>query len=333
MKRAFVKYDNIVNHILDGIENQYFKMNDQLPSLLNLASEFNVSRDTVVKAYKELQMIGAITAYPGKGYFVSGTNINREKKIFMMFDVFTPYKEVLYNGFLEGLKNKGSVELFFHNYNAALFEKLLHDNSGKYTDYIIIPILGKKDVASITELSHNNKVYILDTGKEEIGNELPSVCQDFKSGLYDSLEQGIQHLKKYNRVNMVLKPAVNFSEKRMVNAMKEGFTAFCRDFKMQGQIQDKLKMPKAGVKTCYVLHDDNDLITLIEYINANNLKISHDIGVISYNETPLKKIVKNGITTISSDFREMGLSMAEMILKQQKKQVSCNAKLTIRNSI
>ncbi len=29
------------------------------------------------------------------------------------------------------------------------------------------------------------------------------------------------------------------------------------------------------------------------------------LGVISYNETPLKKIILNGITTISTDFQMM----------------------------
>jgi DNA-binding LacI/PurR family transcriptional regulator len=44
------------------------------------------------------------------------------------------------------------------------------------------------------------------------------------------------------------------------------------------------------------------------------------IGIISYNETPLKDS-KNGITTISTDFEAMGKILAEMILKGTKDQL------------
>jgi hypothetical protein len=36
---------------------------------------------------------------------------------------------------------------------------------------------------------------------------------------------------------------------------------------------------------------ENDLVVLIERILATELKIGKDVGVISYNETPLKKII------------------------------------------
>ena len=42
------------------------------------------------------------------------------------------------------------------------------------------------------------------------------------------------------------------------------------------------------------------------------------IGIISYNETPLKKVVENGITTISTDFKAMGKLLANMILENKK---------------
>ncbi len=48
---------------------------------------------------------------------------------------------------------------------------------------------------------------------------------------------------------------------------------------------------------------ENDLVILIERILAAGLKVGKDVGVISYNETPLKKIILNGITTISTDFK------------------------------
>jgi DNA-binding LacI/PurR family transcriptional regulator len=43
-----------------------------------------------------------------------------------------------------------------------------------------------------------------------------------------------------------------------------------------------------------------------------------EIGIVSFNETPLKGIIAPGITTVSTDFAEMGKTMAEMILNHHK---------------
>jgi DNA-binding LacI/PurR family transcriptional regulator len=55
--------------------------------------------------------------------------------------------------------------------------------------------------------------------------------------------------------------------------------------------------------------------------------------LISYNETSLKKIILNGITTISTDFQMMGEKAAELILNQSTEHVAIPFYLTLRNSL
>jgi len=43
------------------------------------------------------------------------------------------------------------------------------------------------------------------------------------------------------------------------------------------------------------------------------LTVGKDIGIISYNETPLKEILLDGITTISTDHDQMGRTAAGLI--------------------
>ena len=57
-----------------------------------------------------------------------------------------------------------------------------------------------------------------------------------------------------------------------------------------------------------------DLVNLIEKIMGQNLELGKDVGVISYNETCIKKILMKGITTISTDFKMLGEKAAELIL-------------------
>jgi len=72
---------------------------------------------------------------------------------------------------------------------------------------------------------------------------------------------------------------------------------------------------------------------VIEQAKLQNLVLGLDYGIISYNDTPLKKVVENGITTISTDFKAMGRILANMINTNSKLRVKNNATLILRNSL
>jgi DNA-binding LacI/PurR family transcriptional regulator len=74
-------------------------------------------------------------------------------------------------------------------------------------------------------------------------------------------------------------------------------------------------------------------LAVIEKAKFQHLQLGYDYGIISYNETPLKKLVENGITTISTDFQAMGKTLAESILKNKKIQIENPSQLILRNSL
>jgi DNA-binding LacI/PurR family transcriptional regulator len=63
------------------------------------------------------------------------------------------------------------------------------------------------------------------------------------------------------------------------------------------------------------------------------LVLKEDIGIISYNETPLKKFILNGITTISADFDFMGKKAAELVLSNMAEQIKVPFNTIVRPSI
>jgi DNA-binding LacI/PurR family transcriptional regulator len=75
------------------------------------------------------------------------------------------------------------------------------------------------------------------------------------------------------------------------------------------------------------------LLTLLERIISLDLVVGKQVGVISYNETPLKKIILNGITTISSDFTMMGKQTARLILEGSTQHVEIPFRLILRPSL
>ena len=78
---------------------------------------------------------------------------------------------------------------------------------------------------------------------------------------------------------------------------------------------------------------EDDLVVLVERILSTPLVVGKDVGVISYNESPLKKIILNGITTISSDFQLMGEKAAAAILHHSIEREEIPFHIALRSSL
>ena len=77
---------------------------------------------------------------------------------------------------------------------------------------------------------------------------------------------------------------------------------------------------------------DSGLIALWEKGNAAGLKPGEDYHLISYNETQIDAIVLNGLTTISTDFLEMGREAARMINERRMWKKHCGFGMNRRNT-
>jgi len=74
-------------------------------------------------------------------------------------------------------------------------------------------------------------------------------------------------------------------------------------------------------------------LRIIKKIKKEKLNLKSDIGIISYNDSLLKEILEGGITTISTNFNEMGKRLAQMILCDEQVQVENQNRLIIRQSL
>ena len=91
---------------------------------------------------------------------------------------------------------------------------------------------------------------------------------------------------------------------------------------------------KLEEKTVALRENENhitDLVNLMKQIRDEEYVLGKEIGVISYNDTPLKELL--GITVMSTDFNIMGETAARMILNKEKGQVKVPFNFIDRNSI
>lgn len=319
------KYKQIISSIEKTIEEGHLKKDERLPSINKVCLEFSISRDTVLQAYEALKKRGIIFAILGKGYYVKSTEVRIKQRIFLLFEELNVFKEDLYNSFMENIGKDVEVDIFFHHFNLKVFQKLINDSNGNYTKYIIMPanLVG---AAAIIKTLPVNEVYILDQTNPELLS-FPAVYQNFVKDSYEGLLKGKSKLNKYKKLIMI------FPGFREPLGMKIGFENFCKDFAFDYEVITEFKNREIKKGEVYIIPNDRDLVKVIEKAKLQNLKLGSDFGIISYNETPLKKIVENGITTISTHFEAMGKILAQMILKGKKEQIENKSTLIIRNSL
>lgn len=322
------KYKQLINSLLEAIEDGIIQKGDRLPSINVISKEFSLSRDTILVAFNELKARGVIVSVPGKGYYVESTVTQFKHKIFLLFDELNAFKEVLYNSFLENLKAQAVVDIYFHHFNRQVFKDLIEASIGNYTSYVIMPAKFN-DAHSILKQLPQDRVYILDQTNAVLKKHYPSIHQNFEKDMLNALNSGLEALEKYKKLILVFPGG-----KEPLGQMK-GFQKFCDSYqnKWESEVIASLYDHKINKGEVYIVPSDKDLVTLVKAAKSENLQLGIDLGIISYNDTPLKEVVADGITTISTNFEGMGQQLAEMVLNKQTIQIENPSFLIFRKSL
>jgi DNA-binding transcriptional regulator YhcF (GntR family) len=320
------KYRQIYETIMQKIKAGDLKKGDKIPSLNMLCSQYRLSQDTVLTAYNELKSKGIITSQVGKGYFIQNENTSYKHKVLLVFDRLTAYKEELYESFKEALKKDGSEQIFFHHNNLKMFQTIIEGAIGDYSEYVIMPV-DHPDAVTIIGKLPSNKVYILDQGRKQYNKIYPFVCQDFERDIYRILKQNGSLVSKYLRMVLVIR-----NQKSHFRDIANGFRDFCNQHPISYEVISDLRSLSIKVGDAFVVVDDRDLEYIVRYSIEKKMNLGADLGIVSYNEAPLKGIVASGITTITTDFSQMGKSMAQMILEGKKDKIDNPFNLILRKS-
>lgn len=318
---SVLKFQQLVDAISDSISRDQLKEGDMLPSVNQIMKDCKLSRDTVFKAYAELKRRGAVESVPNRGYFVTRKNT----KVFLFLDTFKAYKEVLYHSFLNNLSKNISVDLHFHHYNIHLFEKILNESVGKYSKYVVMNFDHEK-VPGIIEIIPEEQLLIIDWKIHSTENR-SFVYQDFGESVFNCLNVNLDVIKKYDEFTFFY-PTFTYHPK---DAM-EYFTKFCTQNNIKQKIiydYEDFQLKKGDI---YLLVSDRTLAKFLDQCSQKGFEPGKDVGVISYNETPMKKYVKDGITVISTDFELMGAKAAEFVNSNSPIQFKVPTRLTIRSS-
>jgi len=307
-KAGQTKVQQLVHSITEAISMGKLKVGDLLPSVNQLSKESGYSRDTVFKAYNILKQRNIIESAPTKGYYVA----NESFRVFMLLDDFSAFKEQLYQSFRKNLPESYSVDLLFHHYNPEVFQQLIENSLGRYSMYIVMNI-DNKSVHSILEKIDSNKLLILDMGSSN-GGKYNYLVQDFNMSVKSCLEEGLEKLQKYDKMVLVYEKDTTPHPEETVIAVR----SFCKTHGIAFQLTNQIHEANIRKGQVWFVIRDSDLVQIIKSCRSKGFLLGKDVGVLSYNDTPMKQIVGGGISVISTDFERMGKLAAGFVKNKQQ---------------
>jgi len=250
--------------------------------------------------------------------------------VFLLFNKLSAHKKLIYDSFAATLGEEAVIDFYIYNNDFSLFKKILRDKSGDYTHYVIIPhfIEGGEKANEIINNIAGGKLILLDKLIPGIREEHGAVYENFEKDIFEALKEALPRLSNYQSLKIVFPTYTYFPDEIL-----KGFQNFCQQYAFDHVVVHDISVEEIKNGEVYINLMEDDLVVLLEKVRQTKLEVGKDVGIISYNETPWKRFILDGITTISTDFKKMGAIAAGMVLSNEKKRVEVPFTLTLRNSL
>jgi DNA-binding transcriptional regulator YhcF (GntR family) len=319
LKTHVPKYAQVVNAITDAVRRGALKKGQRIASINELSEEHFVSRVTVEKAYNLLRQKGTIVSVRGKGFYINKIDCDVPVKVLLIFNKISNYKKQIYQSFLKTLGANAVVDLKIHHFNVQILKSLVENNINDYNYFVIMPYFydDVDEAIDIIKTIPPHQLIIIDRQIPRFEPKCGIVYQDFENDIVEALEEGLDLLRKYSKLYFVHSNMIPYPPE-----MVRGFRKFCMQnfFKNEviGEVNGYTDIKKGDV---FIVIEETDLSNVIKICLAKKLKIGKDVGIISYNETPLKEVLLEGITVITTDHESMGQTAAQLILSDSKEKI------------
>jgi DNA-binding transcriptional regulator YhcF (GntR family) len=323
-------YLQIAYCIMQAIETGKLQNNDVLPSVNELSSILEVSRETVAKGYLYLKGLGVLGSVVGKGCFVKNNEWGNKARVLLLFNQLNYCNEIIYNSLINCTGETAIINAHvFHNnfYRSGMF---LQYCQNEYDHYIFLTGAHKNalDLLRIIDMIPKEKLIVVGRKIKELNGQYSGVYENFEDNIFQVLQEAVQSLRKYHSIGLV-SPGTGLHH----SAILMGLRRFCSRYSFHCRVIQDMAREEVAAGVAYITLEEDDLVMLAEQILMLNLKAGTDVGIISFDEMPLKKLILNGITTISTDFRMMGEQIARLIIDRSIKQKEVRFFLTLRNSL
>jgi DNA-binding LacI/PurR family transcriptional regulator len=209
------------------------------------------------------------------------------------------------------------------------FAKIIGNHISNYDFYVILPHFKNEnaDVAGVIRKIPREKVVLIDRNLDTL-KDYPIVYQEYEKDIETALTCGIELIRKYKQMNLVF-PKNQYYPRYIMR----GFQIFCQVNELRFSIIDELTENDFRKNEAFVFVSDDDLYRFIKILQAKGWKPGRDVGIVAYNDNPVKEILEGGITTISTNHDEIGRTAAEMILSGNFRRIKSPFEFIKRKSL
>ncbi|TXK44300.1 GntR family transcriptional regulator [Pontibacter qinzhouensis] len=327
---AIPVYLQVADAILTGIQTGVLKRDRKLPSINKLSESNYISRDTVSKAYDVLRKRGVVNSIRTGGFYVKDNYITTGLSVLLLLNKLSAHKKHIYYALLKNLGAGAVVNLHVHHADGKICERLIEENLARYSYIAVLPHFNKNMEYARQAIRKvpKEQLLLLDKKLDDYEGKCAAVYQDFEGDIRNALNQGKDLLARYSRLTLVQPSSMAYPKEIL-----KGFRLFCQQSLFEHNVIDAIK-PQLELKgTAFVVLDESDLVDLIALGKQKGLSLGKDYGMISYNDNPLKEVLENGITVISTDHVKMGETAAYLMKHGLKEQQANPFTLIRRNSL
>ena len=325
---ASTLYHKLASQILEDIDADKLKVGDKLPSINQACKLYNISRDTVLAAYKLLQDKQIAISIPGKGFFVNKKRSIDSLRVFILFDAMNQYKETLYRSLTDSLGEQYEITIAFHYYNTKLFDNLVSNAIGHFDYYIIMPHFSC-DVSKTLDMIPAEQLLLLDAFPQGYSANCSAVYQDFQNDSYEGLKSLYHKLVRYEALHIIYNDRFQY----MPEGYKIGAYRFAGEFGYRVTIEPGFDIRDIERGHCYMAVSERDLASFIKQAKEYGFSIGEDVGLMSLDDTPLKEVLIGGVTTLTTDFSLMGEQAAKLIRNKEHLRIANPWRLHDRGSL
>jgi len=141
-----------------------------------------------------------------------------------------------------------------------------------------------------------------------------SAYEGFENELIGLLQKHKDLFMKYLHIVLVF-PRGSLFPIQIISA----FQKFTQTSHIDFQIKDEIQAGILAEKMAFVILEEETMAQLIEFALEKNLAIGEALGILGYGDSPLKRIIANGITVIDISYQRCKPSGIRQIRQASRK--------------
>lgn len=335
MNQSDVNQIRIYRLLRADIDSGVYPENSALPSLRQLAVQFDSSPGTVRQALLKLQQEGDINAVHGVGYFVNSRSQRKNRHILLVErggnrHLYSNFLNEFQNCFLQSPEYLISVEdlLKYNECPELLQERLLNCNNEKieavFFDGEQIPIYTRETYERLKQ--QLNLFYYFNAKSSFIQAGIPGVATDWNHGLYIA----VRHLLEIGCRNILLQMSLVRRDGALAALHDLGGNARLTFTVTSQEFEEKIASEDFDGLYCF---QDYLAVETIQVLRERGYKIPGDIAVVGYFNTPWSEYPNCPLTSVSICEDEIVRKVFDMFKGVEKpSQLTQMPRLVIRDS-